>query len=83
MWQGQTPEVPYLTERCHYTFRWWQEYSGGRMTDWGAHHIDIGQWGIGSLPVEVSGRAKYPKTKDGYNVPITTKSCIGLPTVWS
>lgn len=70
MWQGQTPDVPYIEERCHYTFRWWLEYSGGRMTDWGAHHIDIGQWGIGSLPVEIDGRAKYPNAENGYNVPI-------------
>ena len=70
LWQGQTPDVPYLEERCHYTFRWWLEYSGGQMTDWGAHHIDIGQWAIGASPMEVEGQAKYPATSDGYNVPI-------------
>lgn len=69
-WQGQTAEVPYIPERCHYTFRWWLEYSGGKMTDWGAHHLDIAQWGINSLPVKVDGRAKFPTVKDGYNVPI-------------
>ena len=68
LWQGQTPEVPYLEERCHYTFRWWYEYSGGQMTDWGAHHVDIAQWGIDSLPVEIEGTAKYPQVVDGYNV---------------
>jgi predicted dehydrogenase len=40
------------------------------MTDWGAHHLDIAQWGIGADPVEVDGRAKYPSVPDGYNVPI-------------
>ncbi|RMG34735.1 MAG: gfo/Idh/MocA family oxidoreductase [Planctomycetota bacterium] len=70
MWQGQTPDVPYIEERTHYTFRWWYEYSGGQMTDWGAHHIDIAQWAIDSLPVEVRGWAKYPKVPDGYNVAI-------------
>ena len=68
LWQGQTPRVPYLEERSHYTFRWWYEYSGGQMTDWGAHHLDIAQWGINSLPVEIDGQAKYPNVKDGYNV---------------
>ena len=68
LWQGQTPDVPYLEERCHYTFRWWYEYSGGQMTDWGAHHLDIAQWGINSLPVEISASAKFPDVTNGYNV---------------
>ena len=70
LWQGQTPAVPYIEERCHYTFRWWYEYSGGQMTDWGAHHLDVAQWGIGSLPVEIEGEAKYPDVPDGFNVAI-------------
>lgn len=73
LWQGQTPDVPYIPERCHYTFRWWREYSGGQMTDWGAHHVDIALWGIGrdrSGPTEISGKAVYPNIADGYNVPI-------------
>lgn len=73
LWQGQTPDVPYIPERSHYTFRWWHEYSGGQMTDWGAHHVDIALWGIGrdrSGPTEISGTARYPDIADGYNVPI-------------
>jgi len=31
LWQGQTPDVPYIHERCHYTFRWWYAYSGGQL----------------------------------------------------
>ncbi len=69
-WQGQTSDVPYIKERCHYTFRWWYEYSGGQMTDWGAHHLDIAQWGIGSLPVAVEGKATFPTVENGYNVAI-------------
>ncbi|MGQ9770023.1 MAG: Gfo/Idh/MocA family oxidoreductase [Thermogutta sp.] len=34
-WLGQTPLVPYTKERCHGTFRWWLEYSGGKLPDWG------------------------------------------------
>ncbi len=71
MWQGQTPDVPYIKQRCHYTFRWWYEYSGGQMTDWGAHHMDIAQWGMGrdrSGPVEIETTATFPKVKNGYNV---------------
>lgn len=72
LWLGQAPKVPYCQERCHYTFRWWYEYSGGKMTDWGAHHIDIAQWGLGvddSGPVEIDGKAKFPNVGNGYNVP--------------
>lgn len=70
LWQGQTPDVPYVQQRCHYTFRWWNEYSGGQMTDWGAHHLDIAQWAIDSFPVEIRGVAKWPTIEGGYNVPI-------------
>lgn len=70
LWQGPTPDVPYIPERAHYTFRWWQEYSGGQMTDWGAHHLDIAYWGIGSEPVEIEGTATYPDIPNGYNVAI-------------
>ena len=68
LWQGQTPDVPYIPERSHYTFRWWYEYAGGKMTDWGAHHIDIAQWAINSLPVQIDGKATLPTVEDGYNV---------------
>ncbi|MFQ5732761.1 MAG: Gfo/Idh/MocA family protein [Planctomycetaceae bacterium] len=68
LWQGQTPDVPYIEERSHYTFRWWYEYSGGKMTDWGAHHIDIAQWAVDSLPVEIVSKAKLPSIRNGYNV---------------
>jgi predicted dehydrogenase len=71
LWQGQTPERPYIAERSHYTFRWWYEYSGGQMTDWGAHHVDIAQWGINGRPVEVEGTATFPAAgTDRFNVAV-------------
>ncbi|MBI1314907.1 twin-arginine translocation signal domain-containing protein [bacterium] len=70
LWQGQTPDLPYIEERSHYTFRWWYEYSGGQMTDWGAHHLDIAQWAINSLPIEIEGSATYPTVENGFNVAV-------------
>lgn len=72
-WLGQTPFVPYIAERCHYTFRWWYAYSGGQMTDWGAHHIDIADWGVGGPNegiLEVEGTAKFPNVENGYDVAV-------------
>jgi predicted dehydrogenase len=73
MWLGQAPKVEYIKERCHYQFRWWYEYSGGKFTDWGAHHVDIATWALGqdklgSGPVEFDGSdVKHPVPfKDGY-----------------
>jgi myo-inositol 2-dehydrogenase / D-chiro-inositol 1-dehydrogenase len=63
MWLGQCPVVPYTPQRCHGAFRMWLEYSGGTMTDWGAHHVDIAQWALGydlSGPVEVEGHGEFP-----------------------
>lgn len=72
MWLGQAPKVDYIQQRCHNDFRWWYEYSGGKFTDWGAHHIDIALWATkmteqGTGPVEVDGTdCKHPvDLKDG------------------
>ncbi len=69
-WLGQAPKVPYTPQRCHGNFRWWLEYSGGKMTDWGAHHIDIAQWGLGftdSGPVEAEGTGEFPNHPDDFD----------------
>lgn len=73
MWLGQAPKVDYRVNRCHRQFRWWYEYSGGKFTDWGAHHVDIAQWALeqdaqGKGPVKIDGTdAKHPVPfKDGY-----------------
>lgn len=81
MWLGQAPKVDYRQQRCHNAFRWWYEYSGGKFTDWGAHHVDIAQWalnenGAGQGPIEVDGTDSqhpvefndgYPLVDDSYN----------------
>ena len=47
MWLGPAPKRPFNKNRFHFNFRWYYDYSGGLMTDWGAHMIDIANWGMG------------------------------------
>jgi predicted dehydrogenase len=62
--------VDYLKERCHTTFRSWFDYSGGPVTDWGAHHNDIARWAIGlDGPTEVQARALVAPIPGGYTTP--------------
>ena len=69
MWLGQAPEAPYTAARCHYHFRWIFDYSGGTLTDWGAHVNDIAQWANDTehtSPVTVQGHGVF--ARDGlYN----------------
>ncbi|MEZ6073267.1 MAG: Gfo/Idh/MocA family oxidoreductase [Pirellulales bacterium] len=64
MWVGPAPKVDYCEQRRR-MFRWWFEYSGGKMTDWGAHHIDIALWALGydhSGPQTVKGTCTFPSS---------------------
>ena len=68
-WKGPTPDVEFIPEKAHVTFRYWYDYSGGTMTDWGAHHNDIALWGLGlekSGPVTISGRPLVDMIPGGY-----------------
>jgi predicted dehydrogenase len=69
IWQGQTPAVDYVPQRCHGKFRYWWDYSGGTMTDWGVHHNDIVLWGLGkdrSGPVSIEGESLVEQIPGGY-----------------
>ena len=85
-WLGPAPWVPFRGV-CHWDWRWIMDYSGGQLTDWAGHHIDIAHWGLGlerTGPVEIEGRGVYPK--DGiYDVPyeykFTCKYANGLTMV--
>ena len=62
-WLGPAPWVPYRGV-CHWSWRWIMDYSGGQLTDWAGHHIDIAHWGMGwdyTGPVEIQGQGNYPK----------------------
>jgi len=69
-WLGQAPKVEYMKERCHANFRWWWDYSGGPVTDWGAHHNDIARWAIGQDgPIGIEGKVTIPPIEGGYTTP--------------
>jgi len=85
-WLGPAPAVDYRhlppaegkkgrgNTNCHYEFRWWYEYSGGKLTDWGAHHVDICNWalklnGQTEGPIGIGGTAEHPvEFSNGYPV---------------
>jgi predicted dehydrogenase len=61
-WLGPAPERTYNAGRVHYNFRYFRDYSGGQMTNWGAHHLDIAQWALDadqSGPLTVEGWGKF------------------------
>lgn len=70
-WLGPAPWRPYNEKRVHYLFRFFWDYSGGQMTNWGAHHLDIAQWGLGmdeSGPISIRAQARY-HAENWYEVP--------------
>ncbi|MBM4090636.1 MAG: Gfo/Idh/MocA family oxidoreductase [Planctomycetes bacterium] len=70
-WLGQCPDVPYTPQRCHGNFRWWLEYSGGKLTDWGAHHVDIAHWGLGKEhtgPSVIEGQGTFPNLPEDFDL---------------
>ena len=72
MWQATTVERPYTAARCHFNFRWVNDYAPGYITDWGAHFLDVAQWGMGmdeSGPVEVEALQVKRRDQGIYDAP--------------
>jgi len=70
MWLGPAREIPFDPFRCIYNFRWFWDYSGGQMTNWGAHHLDIARWIINeAAPATVSGAGGRFALTDGGETP--------------
>lgn len=106
VWLGPAPQVAYralpelrqgygggvpLYSNCHYSFRNWHEYSGGKLTDWGAHHVDIACWALGATatgpskvtPVEfhlpVEYKDGFPVVGDRYNAATQFSIRVAMP----
>ncbi len=71
LWLGPAPEAPFSWARLHVNWRWLLDYSGGQITDWGAHHIDIAQWAMGKQftgPTTLRNfSGEFPKEGSFYN----------------
>ncbi|TWU22179.1 Inositol 2-dehydrogenase [Novipirellula galeiformis] len=105
-WLGPAPKVDYralpelrvgygggvpLYSNGHYSFRNWHEYSGGKLTDWGAHHVDIACWALGASdtgpsrvsPLEYTLPVEYkdgnPVVHDQYNVATHFNISVAMP----
>lgn len=74
-WLGAAPDAPFCPARLHSNWRWMFDYSGGNVTDFGAHHLDIVQWALGqdeSGPSEFFGfKATWPEKGALYTTPPT------------
>jgi predicted dehydrogenase len=92
MWLGPAPKRPFNRNRFHFTFRWYWDYSGGLMTDWGAHWLDVANWGM-QLPdgrvqvpteiVSMGGKLGYPN--DAMETPDTQQvlfNCGDYSIIW-
>jgi predicted dehydrogenase len=87
LWLGPAPLRPFNRNRFHFLFRWFWDYSGGLMTDWGAHMIDIANWAMGikapSSAVSFGGKFGYPN--DAKETPDTQQVVWAYPAfsmVW-
>ena len=81
LWLGPAAARPFNKNRFHFTFRWYWDYSGGLMTDWGAHMIDIANWAMGikapSSAVSFGGKYGYPN--DAMETPDTQQVVWAYP----
>jgi len=65
MWLGPAPEKPFNPSRFHFNFRWFWDYAGGLMTDWGVHLLDYALLGmkapVPKTVVSLGGKFAYPE----------------------
>ena len=87
MWLGPAPKVAFDPFRCIYNFRWFWDYSGGQMTNFGAHHLDIARWALGARgPTAVAGFGGRYAIRDGGETPDVQEVSYQFPScvvTWS
>jgi predicted dehydrogenase len=72
MWLGPAPKTPYNRNRAYYNFRWFYNYSGGQVTNFGVHYVDMLRWCLGQdSPRAVTGMGGKYAVKDNREIPDT------------
>lgn len=80
MWLGPAPRVPFNGNRFIGSFRWYWDYAGGKMTDWGTHHLDIIQWAMDVKgPISVSAMGGKYVLQDNRETPDTLEVILEYP----
>lgn len=81
MWLGPAPKRPFNPNRFHYNFRWWWDYAGGAMTDWGVHLLDFALYGMDAgMPENISpGGGIYYHEKGAIETPDIQQALYGYP----
>ncbi len=85
-WLGPAPKRPFNPNRFHFNFRWFWDYAGGLMTDWGVHLIQVLLWAMGPEPPRavMSSGGKYV-LRDNSETPDTQITVYEFPAytlVW-
>src|SRR5207302_7002893 len=79
-WLGPAPKVPYNKNRTFYRFRWFYDYSGGQMTNFGVHYLDLIQAALGhDAPVAVTALGGKIAVEDNREIPDTVEAIWQYP----
>jgi predicted dehydrogenase len=79
-WLGPAPKKPYNINRCHLLFRWFFDYAGGMMSDWGVHLNDIALWALDAKgPQSVTCSGGIVTTDDNRDTPDTMQVVYDFP----
>ena len=82
MWLGPAAERPYNPARCLYNFRWFWDYAGGQMSNWGVHLLDIGRWAMDvKMPTRVTASGGIRLSHDCRETPDTLDVTFSYPGV--
>jgi predicted dehydrogenase len=74
-WLGPAPKVPYNRNRMYYRFRWFYDYSGGQMTNFGVHYMDMLRWALGKeAPRAVTAMGGKFAVEDDREIPDTMEA---------